>query len=321
MCPLKTMGCVFGPIGSRRLGRSLGIDPIPFKTCNWNCVYCQLGRTRPFTLERGEYISRQAILDEVERKLAEIPAGQFDWVTFVGSGEPTLNSQLGWLIRGVKDLSQNPVAVITNGSLMIDAQVRDELGAADAVLPTLDAGTERLYRRINRPAPKYTFERFIEGMESFRAGYRGQLWVEVMLVKGMNDNAEALLAIKDQLDKIQPDQVHLTLPIRPPAESWVQLVDENSLETAIEIFGATAKVLKPAAIPTSTGMPDSLEEAILGIITRHPLTSNDLVQNLDQWEEATILSKLEDLLEEQKIQLTTRYGRNYWSSVKARYRA
>ena len=259
-------------------------------------------------------------MDEVERKLTEIPAEEIDWVTFVGSGEPTLNSQLGWLIRGVKAISELPVAVITNGSLMTDPQVREELGAADAVLPTLDAGTERLYRRINRAAPRYAYAPFIEGMENFRACYPGELWVEVMLVKGMNDNPEALQAIKDQLGKIQPDQVHLMLPIRPPAESWVQPADESALEAAMDIFGTAAKVLRPAAVPTSAGGVENLDEAILGIITRHPQTSSDLVENLDKWEEAIILSRLEALLEEKKIQLTARYGRKFWSSVKASYR-
>ena len=147
------MKYVFGPVPSRRLGQSLGIDTIPLKTCNWNCVYCQLGRTRPLTNTRREYIPCQDILTEVQQALSAHQPGEIDWVTFVGSGEPTLHSMLGGLIEQVKKLCDLPVAVITNGALLFLSKVRTELAVADAVLPSLDAGNPRLYRKINRPGP------------------------------------------------------------------------------------------------------------------------------------------------------------------------
>ncbi len=223
------MNYVFGPVPSRRLGQSLGIDTIPLKTCNWNCVYCQLGRTMPLTNERREYVLDENILFEVERALRSRANGGIDWVTFVGSGEPTLHLYLGEIIRRVKTLTALPVAVITNGSLLYLPEVRQELSVADAILPTLDAGTAELYRKINRPHPQITFERLVDGLVAFRKEYRGKLWVEVMLVKGLNDTSQALEDIAKVLHRVKPDAVHINLPTRPPVETWVKPTDEEGL--------------------------------------------------------------------------------------------
>src|SRR4030042_2371613 len=176
------MKYVFGPVPSRRLGQSLGIDPVPLKTCNWNCVYCQLGRTIPLKNVRGEFFPREDILTEVKQALASHKLGEIDWVTFVGSGETTLHTGLGWLVRQVKLLTDIPVAIITNGSLLYLPEVRREISSADAVLPSLDAGNIKLYRRINRPHPEIRFTRLVDGLVAFREEYQGKLWIEVMLV-------------------------------------------------------------------------------------------------------------------------------------------
>ena len=186
------MKSVFGPVPSRRLGQSLGIDPIPLKTCNWNCVYCQLGRSRPLTNIQREYIPRRAILEEIKQVLSRYQPGEIDWITFVGSGEPTLHSGLGWLISEVKALTTLPVAVITNGARLYQPETRRQLALADAVLPSLDAGNPRLYRKINRPWPKLTFEHLVEGMVAFRQEYQGKLWLEIMLIRGLNDTVRIL---------------------------------------------------------------------------------------------------------------------------------
>ncbi len=251
------MNLVFGPIPSRRLGQSLGIDPIPLKTCNWNCVYCQLGRSTPLVNERKNYFVPEAILAEVQAALAAHRPGDIDWITFVGSGEPTLHASIGLLIRQVKTLTDLPVAVITNGSLLYLPEVRRELSAADAVLPTLDAGNAQLYRKINRPWSELTFERLLDGLTAFRQVYHGKLWLEVMLVKGLNDTEDALCGIAVALQCIEPDQVHINLPIRPPAEPWVQPPDETGLMRATAILGdiaqsftrQRARLIYPAAIP------------------------------------------------------------------------
>ena len=236
---------VFGPVPSRRLGQSLGIDTIPLKTCNWNCIYCQLGRTVPLKSERREYFPRRDILAEVREALAYHQPGEIDWVTFVGSGEPTLHFGLGWLISWVKQLTDLPVAVITNGSLLYRWEVRKDLVMADTVMPLLDAGSADLYRRINRPHPSATFERLVNGLMAFRRDYEGKLCIEVMLVRGLNDSEDALRDIAEVLRQIGPNEVHINLPIRPPAETWVRPSDEEGLMRALSIIGDIAKVVYP----------------------------------------------------------------------------
>jgi wyosine [tRNA(Phe)-imidazoG37] synthetase (radical SAM superfamily) len=313
------MKYVFGPVPSRRLGKSLGIDPVPLKTCNWNCVYCQLGRTRPLTNLRREYTPRLDILAEVERTLAALPSAEIDWMTFVGSGEPTLHSSLGWLVREVKSLSRLPTAVITNGALLYLPDIRSQLSAADAVLPSLDAGNPRLFRKINRPWPKLTFDHLLNGLVAFRKEYSGKLWLEVMLVQGLNDTEEALQGIAAAIDLIRPDRVHINVPVRPPAEGWVQPADESGLRRARAILGARAVVLQPASVqPTVNGL-DDLGTAILGIISRHPMQEAELCSILGVWTTAEVHQTLEALHADHKAQVIERYGEFYWSAATAYY--
>ena len=310
---------VFGPVPSRRLGQSLGIDPIPFKTCNWNCVYCQLGRTTPLTDARLDYFPPDEIVAEVSVALKSHQPGEIDWVTFVGSGEPTLHRSLGWMIRQVKGITSTPVAVITNGSLLSQPDVREELLAADAVLPTLDAGNEKLYRAINRPHPSCGFNSLVEGLIAFRAAYAGRLWLEVMLVEGLNDTEPALQEFAAIVQRIRPDEVHLSLPIRPPAEPWVKPPNEEALMRAAVLLGGVARVIHPAeGVFDLTGYA-SVDDAVVGIITRHPMLEEDLVRTLSRWTPAQIQKALAGLDARGSARVVVRYGRRFWTSAAARY--
>ena len=313
------MKYLFGPVPSRRLGQSLGIDTIPLKTCNWNCVYCQLGRTQPLVNERQEYYPTSEILAEVQEALTIHPPGEIDWVTFVGSGEPLLHSRMGYLIGQVKRMTDLPVAVITNGSLLYLPQVRQELLDADAILPTLDAGNDRLYRKINRPHPEISFERLVEGLIAFREEYSGRLWVEVMLVRGLNDTPPAIWDIARVLQRIRPDAVHLNLPMRPPAEAWVQPPREESVLQVMAILGNVAQVMHPAAGSFDLSGYDNPIDAIVEIITRHPMRQEELEMTLERWSPGQVSESLAKLEASGRAQLVERYGVRFWSAARAHY--
>lgn len=313
------MEYVFGPVPSRRLGQSLGVDTIPLKTCNWNCVYCQLGRTRPLTNQRKEYFPREEILAEVKTALITHQEKQIDWITFVGSGEPTLHSGIGWLIREVKQISHHPVAVITNGATLYLPEVREDLLPADAVMPSLDAGSAALYRKINRPHGETTFQRLVEGLEAFSADYPGKLWIEVMLVKGLNDREAALHRIAEKLESIKPDEIHLVQPTRPPVESWVEPPDQDGLLRAQAILGKAARTLHPAQGTFDLGSCDSLTDAVIAVITRHPMRESALIETLERWSPDQVREELAALRESGKAQTIVRHGTRFWSSAGAYY--
>jgi wyosine [tRNA(Phe)-imidazoG37] synthetase (radical SAM superfamily) len=313
------MKYVYGPVPSRRLGQSLGIDTIPLKTCNWNCVYCQLGRTVPLTNKRREYYPREEVIEEVREALRTHKPGEINWVTFVGSGEPTLHSSLGWLIRQVKKITDLPVAVITNGSLLYLPEVRQDLIAADAVLPSLDAGTAKLYRQINRPYPEITYERFLGGIVDFQRRYWGKLWIEVMLVRDLNDSEEALQAIAEALQRINPDEVHINLPTRPPVETWVQPPDDEGLMRASAILGDFAQVVHPAEGTFDLSGYDNPLDAIVSIITRHPMRQEQIERSLTQLAPEQVEQSLVDLETSGRAQMVDRYGIHFWSATPSRY--
>ncbi len=271
---------VFGPVSSKRLGQSLGVDVLPPKSCTWNCVYCQLGETAEYETERQEFFPREEILGEIRHAL-EVKT-DIDWITFVGSGETTLYKGLGWLIRETKKLTDTPVAVITNGSLLYIEEVRNELLYADAVLPSLNAGSAELFERIDRPAPGFTYERHIEGLAEFRKSYRGKLWIEVMLIAGLNDSVEALEDIAAVLERIRPDTVHLVLPTRPSTESDVTLPSEDAIARARLILSRVAKVVHPVKGSMNLRNSADIIETVIAITRRHPLQERELRHALDE---------------------------------------
>lgn len=313
------MSICFGPVPSRRLGQSLGVDTIPLKTCNWNCVYCQLGRTLPLTNQRRNYIPRMDILEEVSLVLAEHEPGDIDWVTFVGSGEPTLHAGLGWLIRQVRRLTSLPVAVITNGALLYLPEVRHDLLAADAVMPSLDAGDAELYLRINRPHPEVTFERHVSGLIEFGRVYPGHLWVEVMLMRGLNDSEAALQEIATILRQVAPDEIHINLPTRPPVETWVESADEEGLLRAHAILGDVARVLHPAEGTCDLTGHGTIIDAILAVITRHPLSETDLRQAIGHAAPGRVDEVMAELAASDQAQMVERVGVRFWTASRSHF--
>ncbi|MFW9772507.1 MAG: radical SAM protein, partial [Candidatus Thorarchaeota archaeon] len=229
------MQFIYGPVPSRRLGRSLGIDPLPLKTCNYQCIYCQLGKTTDFTNRRRNYYPKNKIISEMKEALTSCK-NKFDYITFVGSGEPTLYKDLESLILNAKKNTNKPVCVITNGALLYDREVRSSLMNCDVVLPSLDAGDKKLFKKINRPHPSIDFDAVLQGFITFKKEYRGKFWIEIMIMKGINDSKEELSKIKDKIDLIKPDRIDINIPIRPPTENWVHIPDKKIVSTLNEIF-------------------------------------------------------------------------------------
>jgi wyosine [tRNA(Phe)-imidazoG37] synthetase (radical SAM superfamily) len=313
---------VFGPLPTRRLGWSLGIDTVPAKTCNWNCVYCQLGRTHPLTNTRRDFVSHATIIEEVRRRLAERGPKALDWITFVASGEGMLHRGLGDLIRTVKRVGDRPVAVITNGSLLARADVRAELAAADAVLPTLDAGNAELFRRINRPHRALTFEQHVAGLQAFaNMPRRGRIWIEVMLVAGLNDSDAALQKLATVLHEIAPDEVHLTLPTRCPVEEWVRPPPPEGVRRAEALLGAVGKLDVSSRADDVFGKQASTPDELVSIVTRHPLSRADLRRVLPQWPDERIEVLVTSLRAEGRIQLVRRGGETFVAAACLRYPA
>jgi wyosine [tRNA(Phe)-imidazoG37] synthetase (radical SAM superfamily) len=258
----------YGPVPSRRLGQSLGVSPIPAKSCSYSCVYCQLGRTNNLMAKRQSFFPRDEILAEiVKRGRTASP----DYITFVGDGEPTLCSDLGWLIKESRGELDIPTAVITNASLLWRKDVREDLLRADVVVPSLDAGNERIFRLINRPHQDIHFDSVLQGQIDFSREFRGQLWLEVMLVEGINDTEEELISIKHAIDQVQPHRAYIMTPIRPPAEPWVRPPDYRAVLRAQEIIGGSITITDLEAGDFGLSEFKSAREAIIEIGSRHPL--------------------------------------------------
>lgn len=263
---------IYGPVPSRRLGISLGISPIPKKTCNYSCIYCQLGRTDKMTNTRESFFPPQDIISELEDYLS---SGQhFDAVTIVGEGEPTLYLDLGILLREIKKRVNVPLAVITNGALLYDKKLQQELNNADIVLPSFDAYDEVSFRKINRPHRTLDFKRYCEGLEDFSNNFKGELWIEIMLMRGVNDDDDSLRKYRSLLDKIRYSKLYINTPVRPPAEENVHCIDSERIERAVEILdGISIDKL------VSEGFKSEISDdrsAILSIIKRHPMNQFEI---------------------------------------------
>jgi wyosine [tRNA(Phe)-imidazoG37] synthetase (radical SAM superfamily) len=267
------------------------------------------------TVKRKPFFGVTGIVAEVATVLARHQPGDIDWITLVGSGETTLCANLGSLVYFLRSLSDLPVAVITNGSLLHLAKVRAELADADAVLPSLDAGTDELYRRINRPHPAVSFAQHVEGLVELRRAFSGKLWVEVMLLGGVNDSAAALGDIAAVLERVKPDEIHLATPTRPPAEKWVEPPDSDGLERAVSILGRVATVAKPFAVDGVSPVDGDLVDGVLNIVSRHPLQEIELQRLLTRWVRGRVDETMAALVESGEIKVVKRLGRRFWCAA------
>ncbi|MEJ2248116.1 MAG: radical SAM protein [Candidatus Lokiarchaeota archaeon] len=311
------MNFLYGPVPSRRLGRSLGIDPLPSKTCNYQCVYCQLGRTTNFTNKRMNYFKKEEIYQEMEDGIP-ISEGKFDFITFVGSGEPLLYRDIGDLILKAKTLSKKPICLITNGSLLFQEDVQNQLLSSnlDVILPTLDAGVDKTFIKINRPHPSIKFSKMVDGLIDFRNKFSGKFWLEVMLVKDINDSKKELEKIKEKIDLINPHRIDINIPIRPPAEPWVKKPDKSIYYHLNEIFGNYSNINFPEKGQFETFSGDFKKE-LLNIIERHPMSQDQILDTFssDNFPKTSILKNLNNFEREGIIQKIKYEDRIFWKLV------
>lgn len=273
---------IFGPVPSRRLGMSLGVDLVPRKVCSLDCVYCEVGTTTKLTTERMEYVPYEKVVNELTDYLENNPVP--DFITLSGFGEPMLNSRAGDVINFIKQHYPGlKVAVLTNGTLLKDKEVRNELKNADLVLPSMDAATDKVFKKLNRPEKHLKVQAHLEGLKSFRSEFKGEIWLEVFILPGYNDSSQEIGEIKKAINEINPDKIQLNTLDRPgaveglrPASHEELVAIQNQLDFEnIEIVAAAARRKETKAYRNDT------ETAIMETIARRPCTVHDLRDILD----------------------------------------
>lgn len=310
-------GHVYGPVPSRRLGASLGIDVVPMKVCSYDCLYCQLGPTRELTEERRMFFPVAEILADVERRLHVWPPP--DVITLAGSGEPTLYAGLGTLIACLKTLTDLPVALLTNGALFHRADVRRDALDADLVLPSLDAGDEATFELVNRPVPRLSLARVVDGLAEFRKEYRGRIWLEVMVLAGITDTAERLAPVARLAARIGPDRIHLNTPVRPTFDERAAPVSPERLAALCRAFTPTAEAIAEWSGRHQTGTEggEIAESEIRALLERRPCTVDDIASGLDLHPNV-VLKSLGQLERSGAVHRVLRDGRVFWHAISVR---
>jgi wyosine [tRNA(Phe)-imidazoG37] synthetase (radical SAM superfamily) len=299
---------LFGPVPSRRLGRSLGVDLIPFKTCTMSCRFCQLGDSPCALSERKEYVPIADVLAELVQWKER--GGQADHITLAGSGEPTLHTGFGEVLRWVKDNTDYPSVLLSNGSLLHLPEVRAAAAMADKVKVTLSAWDEASFQQIHRPAEGVTFEQLVEGEQAFRKEFGGELSLEVFIIEGVNSEISDVQKIAALAETINPDRIDLNTAVRPPADSGIKAVSPEQLTKLAQVFGPKAVVAASFKKQTAQAL-EVTEEALLGLIQRHPATASQLAQEYSAPLEQ-VVETLERLVKAGKLNAEKRDGETYY---------
>jgi len=303
---------IFGPVPSRRLGSSLGVDIVPFKTCSYDCIYCQLSQTTCKTTERKEYIDSRAIISDLKAVLNEFdaPKSSIDYITFSGSGEPTLNSAIGKIISSIKASTDLPVAVLTNGSLLYRDELRKDLCRADLVIPSLDAVTQHVFEKINRPDPSLKIDKIVDGVRKFTESFDGQIWLEIMLVEGINDRAE-LDKIAQQVAKLNVDRIQLNTVVRPPAEKYAHPIDEEQMQKIKEKLGHKTEVIANFDRIKEKVYLKDIESKIFEMLQRRPATITDISDSLSLHKNEAV-KQIAQLEKEGSVKQIVHRGERYY---------
>jgi len=276
---------VFGPVRSRRLGLSLGVNNVPYKTCSYSCTYCQLGRTTDLTIERRPFFEVNQVVNEVHAFIDRFDS-EVDYVTFVPDGEPLLDIRIGETISRIKEVTSKPIAVITNSSLLYLEEARADIAYADLVSIKIDSVLCRSWKAVNRPHPDLKLENVLAGVEEFAKSFKGRLVTETMLVEGFNTSAEELEQISSYIRKINPVKAYIAVPVRPPAESYVKPPEPSKLVEAYTLFtkalGEDRVELLNLPEPPEYKVYGDSETWLLNLVSVHPLRLNYAVRALER---------------------------------------
>ncbi|MGM0492464.1 MAG: radical SAM protein [Armatimonadota bacterium] len=300
---------LYGPVPSRRLGRSLGVDMVPMKTCCYDCVYCQLGPTTVHTDRRRAYVDVDEVMRELESWLEA--GGEADYLTFAGCGEPTLNIDVGDAMARARELSGIPVCLLTNGALLWRKGPRDAAMQADLIMPSLDAATEEMFQRINQPVDGLLIDQVIDGLKETVLEFHGDVWLEVMLVAGLNDTDEELAALGDAVREIHPEQVQINTVVRPAPDRKVQRVDNATLVRARVILGPNATVISSAWEHSVPEGAEHTEQEVLALVSYRPCTVKDVSHGLGMHPNEAI-KYLQHLVSEGKLKRDDRDGEMFF---------
>jgi len=273
------MKYLFGPVPSRRLGLSLGVDLVPYKVCSFDCLYCELGRTTVHTRERREYVPTMGVLAELRSYFQEAGELSCDYVTLSGSGEPTLHSNLADIVQGIKDITSRPLALLTNSSLMDDPAVRRAVQPVDVILPSLDAATSEAFRLLNRPVDQVHIDSIIAGLSALRSEFKGEIWLEILFCRGINDSESEVAALTKALQVLQPDKIQLNTVVRPGAYQEAQSVSLEFLQQVKRRWGERAEIIASfSSSQLNSGQQDKRQQ-IISTLKRRPCTVQDLADS------------------------------------------
>ncbi len=269
---------LFGPVPSRRFGRSLGVDLNPYKTCSLDCVFCQLGRTSKKTVTRQEYVPTDMVLSELEDWVKR--GGKADYITLSGSGEPTLHLRFGEVLEFIRSKTAISAVLLTNATMLYLPEVRDAAASANVVKVSLSAWDQSSYRWVNRPHTQLRFDQLVEGQKAFRAQFKGKLWMEVFLVGGMNSTLDDVRKIATLAKQINPDRIQLNTAVRPPAEDFVAALSKEHIESLTHLFQPTAEVIAEFSANHAEHMQAN-QETIFSMLQRRPCTADQIADVFD----------------------------------------
>ncbi|MBC8391215.1 MAG: radical SAM protein [Deltaproteobacteria bacterium] len=264
---------LFGPVPSRRFGRSLGVDLTPYKTCSLDCVFCQLGPTWNKTVSRKEYVPTDVVLAELKDWLKT--NGKADYITLSGAGEPTLHSHFGEVLEFIRKNSTIPAVLLTNGTMLYLPEVQEEAAKANVVKVSLSAWNRISYGWVNRPHPQLRFNQLVQGQKAFRAKFKGQLWMEVFLIKAINSKPDDVRKIAAMAKEIKPDRIQLNTAVRPPAEDFVMALSHENMEELTHLFCPAAEIIAEYS-PSHTDSVQANQDTIFAMLQRRPCTMGEI---------------------------------------------